>query len=276
MRTGMESGLGAGVDVTVAILIGALGLAFGSFLNVCIARLPRHESIVKPRSRCPACLAPIAARDNVPVLSYLLLRARCRSCGEKISWRYPAVEVATAALWLLCWLCFGLTLQAIGMAVLCFLLLGLAAMDAETMLLPDAFTWTGIVLGILYSAAVGGAGAAARLRSAAEATGWAAAAAALMLAIAGLYWLVRRRRGLGYGDVNLLALIAAWLGPSRTLLAFFLAVVAAALFGLFEMRRVREWRGSIRIPLGLFLSLSAICAIFGGRATVNWYLQFFR
>jgi leader peptidase (prepilin peptidase)/N-methyltransferase len=127
------------------------GLAFGSFLNVCISRLPRHESIVHPRSRCPRCRAGIQAADNIPILSWILLRGRCRVCRWPIPWRYPAVEFATAALFLLSFLRFGLGVVAIGMAVLCFLLLGLAVMDAETMRLPDAFTLTGIVLGILYS-----------------------------------------------------------------------------------------------------------------------------
>ena len=138
------------LTVLIPIFVVLLGLAFGSFLNVCISRLPRHESIVRPRSRCPRCAAPIAAGDNIPILSWILLRGRCRHCNQSIAWRYPAVEFATAALFLLSLLFFGLTVAGIGMAILSFLLLGLAVMDAETMRLSDAFSLPGIALGILY------------------------------------------------------------------------------------------------------------------------------
>src|SRR5271170_5683833 len=147
-----------GLNLLVGIFCGLLGLVFGSFLNVCISRLPRHESVAAGRSRCPECGKPIRALDNVPLLSFLVLRGRCRDCGERISWRYPAIELATAALWVLCWLEFGLSVEGVGSAVLCFLLLGLAAMDAETMLLPNAFTLPGIVLGVIFSGAMCGGG----------------------------------------------------------------------------------------------------------------------
>src|SRR5271170_3826371 len=153
-----------GLNLLVGIFCGLLGLVFGSFLNVCISRLPRHALVAAGRSRCPECGKPIRARDNVPLLSFLALRGRCRDCGAPISWRYPAIELATAALWLLCWLEFGISVDAVGMAVFCFLALGLAAMDAETMLLPDAFTLPGIALGVIYSGAMCDAGWMARLR----------------------------------------------------------------------------------------------------------------
>jgi leader peptidase (prepilin peptidase) / N-methyltransferase len=286
----------------VAIFIVLLGLAFGSFLNVCIARLPRHESIVRPRSRCPRCGAAIGARDNVPILSWLLLRGRCRACGWRIPWRYPAVEAATAALFLLCCLRFGLTLESSGMAILCFLLLGLAVMDAETMRLPDAFTWTGIGLGIVWSGLLlpieqqfppalqltGGFGIVfpgkahfAFWRMAVPgfvaSAIWALAAALLILAIGGLYWLVRRREGMGLGDAKLMAMIAAWLGPAMTLLTLFLGVLAAAVVGVFWIL-VRGRRGAMamRLPFGAFLCMAAIYTVFAGEPMIEWYLRFFR
>jgi len=259
------------------IFCGLLGLAFGSFLNVCISRLPRHESVAAGRSRCPDCGAPIPAMDNVPLLSFLLLRGRCRDCGERISWRYPAIELATAALWMLCWLEFGLSLQAVGMAVLCFLLLGLAAMDAETMLLPNAFTLPGIALGVVFSGAMCGGGWPERARCAGVSLGWAAAAAALILAIRWLYWLVRRREGMGLGDAKVFAMIAAWLGPANALLVFFLAVVGAAVYGVFltTYDDSGSAAGTRRVPLGSFLCAAAIYAAFQGKAVVDWYLGFF-
>lgn len=259
------------------IFVVLLGLAFGSFLNVCIWRLPRHESVAAGRSRCPECGAAIRAMDNVPLLSFLVLRGRCRDCGAAISWRYPAIELATAALWLLCWLQFGASVQAVGMAVFCFLALGLSAMDAETMLLPDAFTMPGIVLGVIYSGAVCDGGWLERLRCAGVSLGWAACAAALILAIRGLYWLLRRREGMGLGDAKLFAMIAAWLGVASAGLSFFLAVVAGAVYGIFWVSLHKRTGGSsARIPLGSFLCGSAIYAVFEGRAAVEWYLGLFR
>ena len=278
-----------------------LGLAFGSFLNVCIWRLPRHGSVAAGRSRCPECGAAIRALDNVPLLSFIVLRGRCRDCGAEIAWRYPAIELATAALWLLCWLEFGASVKAAGMAVFCFLTLGLAAMDAETMLLPNAFTLPGIVLGMIYSGAMCDGGWPDRLRCAGISLGWAACAAAVILAIRGLYWLVRRREGMGLGDAKLFAMIAAWLGPVNAVLAFFLAVGGGAVYGVLLTihenpgPRSGTWgtrfggpliwgtrppgspmRGSRRLPLGSFLCAAAIYAAFEGKATVDWYLRLFR
>jgi leader peptidase (prepilin peptidase)/N-methyltransferase len=268
---------GRGLNLLAGIFVALLGLAFGSFLNVCIWRLPRHESVAEGRSRCPECGAAIRAMDNVPLLSFIVLRGRCRDCGAGISWRYPAVELATAALWLLCWLEFGASVQAVGMAVFCFLVLGLAAMDAETMLLPNAFTLPGIVLGVIYSGAACDGGWPERLRSAGISLGWAACAAAVLLLIRGLYWLVRRREGMGLGDAKLFAMIAAWLGPANAVLALFLAVVSAAVYGIAWVSLRKSAGGaSARVPLGSFLCAAAIYAAFEGQATVDWYLGLFR
>jgi leader peptidase (prepilin peptidase) / N-methyltransferase len=288
----------------VAIFVVLLGLAFGSFLNVCISRLPRHESIVRPRSRCPKCGVMIGARDNVPLLSWVLLRGRCSGCGWRIPWRYPAVELAMTALFLLCFLKFGLSISSIGMTVFCFLLLGLAVMDAETMRLPDAFTWTGIALGVVCSGMTGGVfegrfgggflpfgsagtgsepwlslpfGLGAAVPAMLASILWAVVAALLILAIRGAYWLVRRREGMGLGDAKLLAMIAAWLGPALTLLTLFLAVVGAAVVGIGWIV-VRRRRGALamRLPFGSFLCAAAIYAVFAGMPILEWYLRFFK
>ncbi|HEY6448205.1 MAG TPA: prepilin peptidase [Acidobacteriaceae bacterium] len=282
----------------ISIFILLFGLAFGSFLNVCISRLPRHESIVRPRSRCPKCRAEIRSRDNVPILSWVLLRGRCRACAWRIPWRYPAVEFATAAVFLLCFLRFGLSLYGVGMAALCFLLLGLAVMDAETMRLPDAFTLPGIVLGVVWSGLLWVA--VRRLPPGAIGIGhtstfdgrppiwpeaamtvvastiWAVLAALLILAIRWLYLLSRRREGMGLGDAKLLAMIAAWLGPVLTLLTVFLGVVGAAMVGaLWTARRGRQGAMAARLPFGSFLCAAAIYSIFAGEPLIRWYLQFF-
>lgn len=259
------------MEALAVVIIVVLGLVFGSFLNVCIARLPRHESIVRPRSRCPRCGAPIAARDNIPVLSFMVLRARCRACRMPIAWRYPAIELVNAALWLLCWLRYGFSLQALGMAVLSFLLLGLAAMDAETLRLPDAFTIPGIVLGIVYSGAICSQWA----RCAFLSMAWAVTFGGLLLAVAAAYWLLRRRQGMGAGDAKLMAMVAAWLGPGPALLTLFLGTVAAAIYGVGLSVAQRRLNAAVALPFGSFLCGAAICAAFYGQPIIDWYLRFF-
>jgi leader peptidase (prepilin peptidase)/N-methyltransferase len=269
------------INRVMALLTGicasVFGLAFGSFLNVCISRLPRHESIVRPRSHCPRCGAMIRSSDNIPILSWILLRGRCRHCRQPIAWRYPAVELATAALFLLCDLRFGLTVTGIGMAVLSFPLIGLAVMDAETMRLPDAFTLPGIALGILYSGLLPADQPADHLSHAIASILWAASAALLLLLIRWLYFLVRHQEGLGLGDVKLLAMIAAWLGPAPTILTLLLGALATGLFGVLDVALSRGKRSfaSTRLPLGSFLCAAAIYTIFAGTPIIRWYLHFY-
>jgi leader peptidase (prepilin peptidase)/N-methyltransferase len=205
------------------------------------------------------------------VLSFLLLRGRCRACQERISWRYPAVEVANAALWTLCWLRYGFTLHALGMAVLSFLLLGLAAMDAETLRLPDAFTLPGVVLGIVYSGAMCGQWA----RCAFLSLAWAVTFAGLLLAVAGIYWVLRRQHGMGIGDAKLMAMIAAWLGPGPAVLTLFLGTVAAAIYGVGLSAAQRKLNGAVALPFGSFLCGAAIYAAFYAQPLIHWYLGFF-
>lgn len=259
------------MTLLTAIFSVLFGLAFGSFLNVCISRLPQGKSIVRPPSRCPGCGEFIWVRDNLPLLGWILLRGRCRHCGWHIPLRYPLVELAMAALFLLCYLTFGLTVEAVGMAVLCFLLLGLSVMDAETLLLPNAFTFPGIGLGIVYSALHGG------WRAGIFSIVYALAAIALIVLIRGAYWLVRRQEGMGLGDAKLLAMIAAWLGPWLTLLAFFYGVLAAAVFGLvLVVLHRRNPSRSFLVPFGSFLCAATLFAIFRGQPIIDWYLRFFR
>lgn len=255
--------------ITAAIVA---GLTFGSFLNVCIIRLPKHQSIVMPASHCLDCDTPIRTRDNVPVVSWLWLRGRCRACKARISLQYPLVELGTAALFVACVLHTGATWQTLVDAVACFLLLGLAVMDWQTMLLPDAFTLPGIAAAFLLR--VFAPGNQSRSRVAMHVLGDAAISAALLLMVWTLYRLVRRREGLGLGDVKLLAMIAAFLGLAVTAFAFFLGVLSAALFALVLLVQ-RKARGSDRIPFGSFLAAAGIAAIFIGRPAIAWYLSNF-
>jgi leader peptidase (prepilin peptidase)/N-methyltransferase len=249
------------------------GLTFGSFLNVCIARLPAHRSIVTPGSHCLHCGIQINVTDNIPVISWLLLRGRCRACDARISLQYPLVELCAAVLFVACVLHSGATWQTLIDAVACFFLLGLAVMDWQTMLLPDSFTLTGIAAAFFLQ--VFAPGNQFRLRVAIHVLKDAAIAAALLLMIWSLYRIVRRREGLGLGDVKLLAMIAAFLGLALTLFSFFIGVLAAASFAVVLLLR-KKASGSDRIPFGSFLAAGAIAAIFIGKPAIAWYLSAFQ
>lgn len=186
------------------------------------------------------------------------------------------MELSTAALFLLSFLRFGLTLTGMGMDVLCFLLLGLAVMDAETMRLPDAFTLTGIGLGAIYTALLPAESLTQRLWHVGESLLWAFLAALILLTIRTIYQLLRHVEGIGMGDVKLLAMIAAWLGPGPTILALVLGTFATALFGVTALLAAPRHRRSLaaRLPLGSFLCGAALYTIFAGQPILRWYSQF--
>ena len=205
------------------------------------------------------------------------MRGRCRHCHQPIAWRYPAVEFATAALFLLSYLRFGLTVIGIGTAVLCFLLLGLAVMDAETMRLPDAFTLPGIALGILCAALQPAVVMYDRLSHSGMSALWAILATLFLLLVRWLFFAIRHKQGLGMGDVKLFAMIAAWLGPAPAILTLLLGALAAALYGILAVTLSRGRRPflSTRLPLGSFLCAAALYTIFAGQPIIAWYLRFY-
>ncbi len=240
-----------------------IGLCVGSFLNVVAYRLPHGESVVRPRSRCLTCGGGIAGRDNLPVLSFVLLGGRCRICGARISWRYPAVEAASGLLWLVSWLGFGPTVDGLAAAVFSSLLLALAVIDAAHFVLPDQLTYLTLGLGLAASFGV------SWTTPLASVLGAAAGAAALLLLI-GAWYLLRRVRGMGLGDVKMLAGVGAFLGPYGMLLTLFLACLFGALFGLVLMVRGRlGW--SSRLPFGVFLSIGAAVSLFFGPRLIVAY-----
>jgi leader peptidase (prepilin peptidase)/N-methyltransferase len=237
------------VELFLKAAIFVYGLCFGSFLNVCIYRLPRGKSVITPRSACPHCGDPIPLHHNLPVLSWLVLRGKCRACQQPISPRYLVIEVLTGLLFLGCYAHFGLTLAALKCAVLGFLLLGLVFTDAETKLLPDALTLPGLALGILFSLVVPVNDLASRImpgmvspamRSEISWRMWslfdsllgAAVGASFLYGAAAIYLRARGVEGMGFGDVKLMAMIGAFLGTKLTVLTIFAASLAGSLFGL--------------------------------------------
>jgi leader peptidase (prepilin peptidase)/N-methyltransferase len=237
------------VDPIYALAIFVFGLAFGSFLNVCVYRLPLGLSVVKPGSACPNCKRPIAFYDNLPVLGWLLLRGRCRQCKAKISPRYLVVELLTATLFLVCYFYFGFTLATLKYCVFGFLVLGLIFTDAETKLLPDALTLPGLGLGLLFSALVPvrdvasqflpsmvnlpfSAEIATRLFSIVDSLLGAALGASFIYGAGAVYLRWRGAEGMGFGDVKLMAMVGAFLGVKLTILTIFAASLAGSLFGI--------------------------------------------
>ena len=237
------------MDPVLASAIFLFGLAFGSFLNVCIYRLPRELSVVAPRSACPKCKQPIAFYDNLPVLSWLTLGGRCRHCKEKISPRYLMIELLTGLLFLACYGWFGLTLSTLKYCVLAFLLLGLIFTDAETKLLPDKMTLPGLALGLIFSLLVPvndlasqflpgmlnlpfSGDISARLLSLLDSLLGAALGASFIYGAGAIYLRWRGAEGMGFGDVKLMAMVGAFLGIKLTIFTIFTASLAGSFFGI--------------------------------------------
>ncbi|HKH99015.1 MAG TPA: prepilin peptidase [Candidatus Sulfotelmatobacter sp.] len=237
------------MDPLFAMAIFVLGLAFGSFLNVCVYRLPREISVVTPRSACPKCKQAIAFYDNVPILSWLILRGRCRHCKAPISSRYLWIELLTGVLFLACYWYFGLTLSLLKYCTFAFLLLGLIFTDAETKLLPDKLTLPGLALGLVFSLIVPVNDLAsqflpgmvslpfsndliARLLSLFDSVLGAALGASFIYGVGAIYLRWRGMEGMGFGDVKLMAMVGAFLGIKLTVFTIFTASLAGSFFGL--------------------------------------------
>ena len=242
-----------------------MGLVTGSFLNVVIHRVPRGVSIVRPRSRCPYCDGPIRAGDNIPVLSWVLLRGRCRRCSAPISGRYPFLEALTGALFVLCVERFGFTLEALAAAVLCSLLIVLAAIDLEHFLLPDRITLPGIVIGWLLQRWLPAA-------SLLEAVVGALVGAGVLILLINVWYWLHDEESMGLGDVNMLAMIGAFLGWQGVISTLFVASLLGAVVGL-GLIAARRLTLKGKLPFGFFLALGALVSLFAGEALMRWYAQ---
>lgn len=259
-----------------AILALLFGLIIGSFLNVCIYRWPRDLSVVKPRSHCPSCEKMIAWYDNVPLLSYLVLRGRCRSCRARISWRYPVVELATGLLFFYWVHTYGARPYAFKMCVFSALLVGLIFSDLEERILPDEMTLGGVVLGLGFAwfVRIGDFSAQAilwlvglqppeKFRSLSEAAMGAALPAVFLWGGGWLYEKVRHREGLGFGDVKLIAMVGAFLGLHSALFTLILGSISGSVVGFAYIKLTHQDASTYELPFGTFLGLAALVAAFG-------------
>ncbi len=294
----------------IAAFVFLIGLAFGSFLNVCIYRIPRQKSVVLPASACPQCGAAIRAYDNVPVFSWLLLGGKCRNCRARISPRYIIVEALTALLFLASYLHANSMAEAFKLCLFSFLVLGLIFIDAEHHLLPDKLTLPGLAAGLAFSLLVPVEGILPYMdRIAHPSLLWlvnsllGAAFGALFIYAAGeIYFRMRGVHGMGFGDVKLMAMVGAYLGIKLTLLTILLASCLGTLFGVAlmlavwrkrVMRRMRSnprpqdiysrsWQSAqlmlraYEVPFGVFLGSMALVSLFVGDPMIQWYMSLFR
>jgi leader peptidase (prepilin peptidase)/N-methyltransferase len=269
------------LELLVYAFVFLIGACVGSFLNVCISRWPAQLSVVAPRSRCPTCGHAIAWYENIPLVSWLALRGRCRGCGGAISPVYPAVELLVALGWLAAVVGFGLGFTALRIAVLGTVLLGVSITDAKHYVIPDGFTVFGFVW-VLATALLGQlAGETFPFAGAADAL-LGACAGAGAIAIAG--WLGEvafKKEAMGFGDVTLMAVIGAALGPWRALLTIFVAaLLGAALFLLvvypvtwLRARRTAQGFEPPMVPFGVFLAPAALVTLLWGSAMIAWYAE---
>lgn len=249
-----------------AILIAALfGLIFGSFLNVCIVRWGAEpkQSVVRPPSRCPRCGTGLRPYDNIPVVSWLLLRGKCRSCGLPISPMYPVVELATAAIWAFMVWRDGATLHALTGAVFFTILLGIALTDLRAYLIPDEFSLGGLALGLVLALAGG-------LASLGQAVLGAAVGFALLWLIGWLGAIVFRKEAMGGGDVKMMAMVGAFTGWQGTLVSIFLGAVLGTLIFV----PITFFKRDKLVPFGIFLALGAAAAWLAGPALIAWYRSY--
>ncbi len=264
----------------------AFGLVVGSFLNVCIHRWPRDQSVISPRSRCTSCSVGIAWYDNIPLLSYILLRGRCRMCDQPIPWRYPLVEFLTASTYALVVVAHGSGPEAARAALLASMLIVLFFTDLEHMILPDQVTVGGIFVGIAFSTVtplpsgvadvgylIADSYPPAWLLSLTESVSGAILFGGILLLIRGAYYRLRGIDGLGLGDVKLMAMISAFQGTSETLLVLLLGCLLATVVGSMSVALKRtDWRTPL--PFGSYLSGAALVTIFAGDAILNRYWEF--
>lgn len=249
---------------TQQVLVFIFGCCLGSFFNVVVYRVPEGLSLVRPGSRCPHCLHEIAFYDNIPILSYLLLRGRCRYCRGRISPRYPFIEALTGVFALLLFRRYGWHAQFPIEFLFVSVLLIVAFIDLDTFTIPDVFSVSGIVAGFVFSFLT------PRLS-------WTDSLLGLLLggglfyAIAAGYQAIRHQEGLGGGDVKLLGMIGAFVGWAGVVFTILVASVVGALVGIVVMRRSGEGMKTM-VPFGPFLSLGAVCYIFVGRSFYAWYL----
>lgn len=278
------------IDAFIGTFAFVIGASVGSFLNVCIGRWPHDESVVAPRSRCPRCGHAIAWYDNIPIVSWLLLRGKCRGCALPISMQYPVVELLVGLMWVAAVMYFGPTLAALRVAVFSTIMLGIAVTDARHYLIPDGFTVFGLAFIVVTSLVAAFRGDAAPFATPYDALVGACAGAGAIAIVGWLGEVAFKREAMGFGDVTLMAVVGAAVGPARALLVLFLGAALGAITFLAVVYPYTRLRGAARseqmdleletpvrtlpeVPFGVFLAPAAVAALIWGDRFMSWYLD---
>jgi len=252
------------VELFAGIIIFIIGLVIGSFSNVCIYRLPRNESLVRPGSHCPQCSKPIPFYDNIPIISYLLLKGKCRYCGQSIPPQYPIVELATGLFYLALYLFYGLQPIAIVYMLLCTLLIIISFIDLRERIIPDVLSVPFIIIGFAFSFFLRNINPLDSLLGILAGGG-----SLLLIAIVGSK--LFKKEAMGGGDIKLAAMLGAFLGWQLTLLSLFLGFFLGSVIGVLIM--VTSKNKNDVIPFGPFIALGAMISMFWGRTIIHWYMM---
>lgn len=249
-------------DPFLAVAAAVAGLCVGSFLNVCILRLPKEQSLISPPSTCPQCGQRIAWYDNIPLVSWIALRGKCRRCGNAISAQYLLIEALVGALWLAAYLNYGVSVHALAGALFCTILLGIGITDARHYLIPDEFTWGGLGLGLALSLVGGWQGFLQAVIGAAVGFG-------LLYAVGEAGRWLFKEEAMGGGDVKMMAMVGSFVGWKGVLLTIFAgALLGTLIFVPLSLRKKRL------VPFGVFLAVGAAVAFVWGDAIIEWYRHF--
>ena len=243
------------------------GLVWGSFTNVVIHRLPLGESIVSPRSRCPGCRNLVASYDNIPVLSFIVLRGRCRRCEARISLRYPAIELALGAASLLSFLRHGPSLEYVVEFAFVTAMVALIFIDFDHQILPDPITLSGLALGLALAWPL-------KAITVVDALAGVALGGGLLFAVSELYFRVKKVEGMGFGDVKMMAMVGAFLGWRGVLLTLFLGSFTGSIVGLVVIG-LSGGDMKTKLPFGTFLGMGAIATVYVGPPIITWYSALF-
>jgi leader peptidase (prepilin peptidase) / N-methyltransferase len=268
----------------IGIFVFLFGLIIGSFLNVCIVRIPSGKSIVLPASACPKCGLAIRPYDNIPVVSYLLLRGKCRGCKTKISWMYPLVELLTGLLFLGCFYVFGISVETAKWAAFSAIMVVLVFTDLRERILPDVVNFTGLAIGLIFSLFTKPTDGTALwianhlfdypppapVISLVDAILGAAVGGGLLWLVSEAYFKLRGREGMGLGDVKMMLMAGAFLGAKRTLLTILAGSLLGSVLGL-AVILARRKDAEYELPFGTFLGAGALLVVFFGTPVVNWY-----
>ncbi len=258
------------IELQIYFIVLIYGLCIGSFLNVCIFRIPESLSIIKPRSSCPKCKTPIKSYDNIPVLSYIFLRGKCRTCKIPISPRYPLTEFFTGMMWVFTYMKFGFSIEFFIYVIFISVLIVITFIDLDHQIIPDIISLPGIPIFFIAALIIPSA---SLLDAFITSIVGILAGGGSLLFVAWSYELITKNEGMGGGDIKLLAMIGALIGIKGVLFTIFASSAIGTIIGLCVMVATRN-NMKLAIPFGPFLATGAVLYLFFGQQVIHWYINF--